>query len=392
MSATILPSLQKFSVRLTCRTPYVLSRLYSASVCQYRPGLHISNQSFSRSRFHQQRHLSTGSAGDAFNRFRSYRSGQQFTKAFGDAASQFTASVAYHPKDRKPKDGDFVAEFKRMSGSDQAGHDKNVCSDAAIDAASSPTGEDNYVLGYSKEGLILGVLDGVGGWADMGYDSSAISRELAKTITRLYLAKPETPVGDLLNEAFKEVRASGHVKVGSTTACFGVIDSKTKKLSALNLGDSWFGVFRKQQDGHYRCFYQSKFQTYFFNAPYQLSIIPEKMIREATKKGTNYLMNEPKDADSYSVQLQSQDVVIFTTDGLVDNVGPEDIEIYLDDNLGEKQKKLGETNSKLVTDVVTLAKNPSFDSVFSQELSKVTGQHYTGGKPDDVTSVMVYVH
>ncbi|VEU20368.1 DEKNAAC101204 [Brettanomyces naardenensis] len=352
----------------------------------------------------------SGFSEDAFNRFRSFHNGDQFTKQFTEGAAQFTASVAYSPKSRPNsiinneqreeeeeeeadddddeddgKSGEFVSGFKKMvQGSKSKG---------LSPAATSPTGEDNYIIGYTDSGLILGVLDGVGGWAEQGYDSSAISRELAAKITKIYLEGSKSTPAEILDDAFRQVKDEGKVDVGSTTVSFGLVDAKTRKLEAVNLGDSWFGVFRKQDNGRYKCFYQSKEQTYYFNAPYQLSIIPQKLLKEAEKSGTKYLINVPEDADRYSVQLEPQDVVIFTTDGMVDNVFPEDLEIYLDDSLKEEAsyEDLGEIGKVLVSKVVVLARNPNFNSVFSQRLSKITGQDYIGGKPDDVTAVMMYV-
>lgn len=357
--------------------------------------------------FQQSRGISTSShfSEEAFRYYRSFKNGEQFTKKFVDAAAQFTVSVAYNPKDRlsrkKSNEGGFVADFKKMtrqraefSGKKTSTYEPGTVDAASIDASTSPTGEDNYVCAASDSGVLLGVLDGVGGWSEQGYDSSAISRELSRAITKEYLTDVSVPIRDLLEKAFGSVQKGGSVRVGSTTASFGVVDAKTKTFTALNLGDSWFGVFRKQENGRYKCFYESKEQVYYFNAPYQLSIIPEEMIRKAKKNGSGFLRNVPGDADSYSVKLQPEDVVIFSTDGMIDNICPQDIETYLDDTLlrtTNPEGVIGRANKSLVSQTVTLANNPNFSSVFSQRLSKATGQNYIGGKPDDVTVVMMYV-
>lgn len=331
--------------------------------------------------FNQTRLLSsTGSGG--FSQFRSFKSGDQFTKGFYDGAVQVTATVAFQPKDRHKDEGEFVSDYKRM----------NSAKAAASEAEKSPTGEDNYVLAYSDAGLVVGVLDGVGGWSEQGFDSSAISRELAAKITAHYLEDPSQNSSTLLQQSFADVKREGIVKVGSTTACFGVINGKTRSMDAVNLGDSWFGIFRRD-NGHYRCLHESQEQTYYFNAPYQLSIIPKQFLEDAEARGSKYLMNVPSEADDYKEQLQSGDVVVFTTDGMIDNIGPEDIAMYLDDHLTtqDSYKKIGEFNKDLVAHTVQVAKNPQFQSVFAQRLSKMTGQSYIGGKPDDVTAVMVYI-
>ncbi|KAG0680038.1 hypothetical protein C6P40_003321 [Pichia californica] len=331
----------------------------------------------------------SSSTEEAFRRFRSFNNGEQFTKRFADSSLHYTVSVAFSPKDRLKNnmsdddgaydDGEFVQNFKSLNA-------KNVYE--------SPTGEDNYILAYTEIGIVVGVLDGVGGWSEQGFDSSAISRELANKITQIYLDNPELSPIDILNKAFKNVKDEGKVKVGSTTICFGIIDGKTGKLSALNLGDSWFGVFRKSEDSRYKCIKQSSEQVYYFNAPYQLSIIPKDFLEAAEKKGSKYLMNEPSESDNYAFDLKTDDIIIFTTDGMVDNVFPDDIELYLNDNTAEGvnlSESLGSLNKILVQQTNILSLNSKFKSAFSQKLTTLTGQDYIGGKPDDITSVMVYV-
>ncbi|GME73383.1 unnamed protein product [[Candida] boidinii] len=102
---------------------------------------------------------------------------------------------------------------------------------------------------------------------------------------------------------------------------------------------------------------------------------------------------------------------MFSTDGVGDNVCPDDIGIFITDELAaaqdklikskqesaktngifEKPEELGDLNKKLVRGVKKLSLNTNFKSVFSQKLSEMTGQDYVGGKPDDITSVFIYV-
>lgn len=326
---------------------------------------------------------------EAYRRFRSFANGEQFTKRFTDSALQYTVSVAYSPKDRlqsnaasddgKYDEGELVQNFKLLSA-------KNVFE--------SPTGEDNYILAYTDIGIVVGVLDGVGGWSEQGFDSSAISREIGNKITSIYLENPNLPPLEILQQAYDMVKSEGIVKVGSTTICFGIIDGKSGKLESINLGDSWFGVFRQDENEMFKCIKQSTEQTYYFNAPYQLSIIPQKILDQAAKKGSKYLMNLPEESEKYFFELKSGDIVIYATDGMIDNVFPEDIELFLNDNAREGtnlSEKLGEINKLLVQKTTALSLNTNFKSAFSQKLTALSGQDYIGGKPDDITSVMVYV-
>lgn len=249
----------------------------------------------------------------------------------------------------------------------------------------SLTGEDNYFIGIkTPSDIYAGVADGVGGWADHGFDSSAISRELCKGMS-LYSTQSKifTPK-QLIDLAYTKIKNEDKVKVGGTTAIVAHFPPDGK-LQIANLGDSWCGVFRNN-----RLVFQTNFQTVGFNAPYQLSIIPESMLKVAAMKGGSYIQNHPNDADEYNFQLKKNDIVILATDGVTDNIAIEDIELFLKDR--EKvHQDLDSTSQDFVSEVVKLSKDPLFPSVFAQEISKIEGKRYTGGKEDDITVVMVKV-
>lgn len=175
------------------------------------------------------------------------------------------------------------------------------------------------------------------------------------------------------------------MKVGGTTAIVAHFPSNGK-LEVANLGDSWCGVFRDS-----KLVFQTKFQTVGFNAPYQLSIIPEEMLKEAERRGSKYILNTPRDADEYSFQLKKKDIIILATDGVTDNIATDDIELFLKDNAARTNDELQLLSQKFVDNVVSLSKDPNYPSVFAQEISKLTGKNYSGGKEDDITVVVVRV-
>lgn len=92
-------------------------------------------------------------------------------------------------------------------------------------------GEDAFFIADS--GLVVGVADGVGGWAEVGVDPGLYSRELmrhANDASKLVAPSPAAPA-DIL------ARAHGLTKArGSCTACILVIEDH--ELHAANLGDS----------------------------------------------------------------------------------------------------------------------------------------------------------
>ena len=79
------------------------------------------------------------------------------------SVSHYNIAVAFQPKDREESN---LFKKKQPSPSLQ-----------------SPSGEDNLFVSNEKAGCIaVGVADGVGGWSEAGYDSSAISRELCASL------------------------------------------------------------------------------------------------------------------------------------------------------------------------------------------------------------------
>lgn len=309
---------------------------------------------------------SSSSAGAASSTSASYN----YDKSSIDRIVNFNVAVAFQPKNRT-KSNVFTRNTKLTP------------------AELLPSGEDNlFVTTQSSDGYFaLGVADGVGGWAEAGYDSSAISRELChsmKTIFENASKQHSLTPKSLLCSAFDEIAKSPKVEIGGTTACLGII-SPDRKLKVANLGDSWCGVFRDC-----KLVEETQFQTHNFNTPYQLAKIPQQILQAAARQGKKYITDSPQQSDEYAWQLQKGDLVLFATDGVTDNVVPQDIEVFLKDKR-DKKAPLADTATSLVKEVVKVSKDQNFPSAFAQELSRLTGQKYLGGKEDDVTVVMVEV-
>ncbi|KAK6465908.1 phosphatase 2C-like domain-containing protein [Scheffersomyces coipomensis] len=284
----------------------------------------------------------------------------------------YDVAVAYQPKDREESN-----LFKKK-------HNK------PSPALQSPSGEDNlFVSKQFEDGYItLGVADGVGGWSEAGYDSSAISRELCASMKLKFESlndRSQITPKQLLSLAFDDISTSPKVEIGGTTACFGII-SPDKTLKVANLGDSWCGLFR-----NYQLINETKFQTHNFNTPYQLAKIPPQIIKQAELEGRRYIIDSPAVADEYTWDLKSDDIIMFATDGVTDNIIPKDIELFLKDQIEGKKNNLDTIAKTFVKEVVKVSKDPNFPSAFAQELSRLTGQKYLGGKADDITIVLVKV-
>lgn len=279
----------------------------------------------------------------------------------GSQSFNYKAVVAFQPKDRDDP------LYKALSGK------------------FSPTGEDDYFIrSINPKDYYAGVADGVGGWAEHGYDSSAISRELCNAMSEFAMTLGAPPQ-KLIELAYEKIQKDRTVEVGGTTAIVAHFTPEGK-LQVANLGDSWCGVFRNDQLA-----FQTKYQTVGFNAPYQLAIIPEQMVREAERRGGSYIRNKASDADEYTFQLEKGDVVFLATDGVTDNVAAEDMELFLRENRSLVDSDLQRASQDFVNKTVQLSKDPGFPSVFAQEVSRLTGQRYSGGKEDDITLVVVRV-
>jgi protein phosphatase PTC7 len=112
-------------------------------------------------------------------------------------------------------------------------------------------GEDAFFVAAQKNCDVLGVADGVGGWASVGIDPSIFSSNLMQQCKRITEkreliheneANIATPV-KLLEEAYYELKErKDETLIGSATACILVFDCTTNNLVSANLGDSGFVV------------------------------------------------------------------------------------------------------------------------------------------------------
>ncbi|KAL8043117.1 hypothetical protein ABFX02_09G096800 [Erythranthe guttata] len=167
-----------------------------------------------------------------------------------------------------------------------------------------PYGEDAHFI--NKAAQVIGVADGVGGWAKKGIDAGEYARELMRHAENaVYDRRPGTTYpSTILQEAAHRTEARG-----SSTAC--IVSLTGDLLKAANVGDSGFAVIRKGKT----C-YRSPVQQHAFNHPYQL--------------GNSAACDPPEKADNVSVRVEVGDVVVVATDGLFDNLHPKEIEDIVD--------------------------------------------------------------
>lgn len=224
----------------------------------------------------------------------------------------------------------------------------------------SKGGED--ALFISADSRALGIADGVGGWADKGIDPSLYSRTLMSeakfAYDQLFLREPVS----ILESATKKANTVH----GSSTACIVLVEDRGQQvyMRSANIGDSGFMVIRNGN-----IVYRSKEQQFSFNFPYQLG---------ATTRAT------PRHADIYDFELLEGDIILLATDGLYDNLFPEDILSIILKN------PLSSVADELARKAFDVSKSTTAETPFSVN-SIINGCNYPGGKMDDISIIVAQV-
>ncbi|KAF2085669.1 protein serine/threonine phosphatase 2C [Saccharata proteae CBS 121410] len=268
--------------------------------------------------------------------------------------------------------------------------------------------------------VAFGVADGVGGWTDSGVDPADFAHGLCDYMAAAANGYPEGfrkgPLRpkDLLQIGYDEVTSDRSILGGGSTACLANADPKGT-LEVANLGDSGFIHL-----GMNAVRYFSPPQTHAFNTPYQLSKIPPKMLAQMRMFGGSTAHAEtPKDADVTQHTVKHGDVLLFATDGVWDNLSPQDVlksigrlmttmggwvdtkeGFKVSDQLEVLTEKggIGKSANNTLQALLALAitreaKEASLnyrrDGPFAKEVQKYYPQeNWHGGKPDDICVVV----
>lgn len=216
-------------------------------------------------------------------------------------------------------------------------------------------GEDAHFI--SNTGQMIGVADGVGGWAEYGVDAGLFAQQLmdnckkesensslCRTLSRSSDWNGKCPLL-VLESGFRRVDA-----MGTSTACVVSVDGERKQLQAANLGDSGFLLLRRgtESDGA-----SSLTHTEWAKGSGWDGIEPTMGESEGNSRGDNsssvwhgwylvaksteqlHVFNCPRqlgtqssDMPSHSemvrADIQVGDVILAATDGFFDNVWPEE--------------------------------------------------------------------
>ncbi|MCJ1304605.1 hypothetical protein MMC08_007418 [Hypocenomyce scalaris] len=188
------------------------------------------------------------------------------------------------------------------------------------------SGQDAFFISNtgSESEVAFGVADGVGGWSDSGIDSAHFSHGICEHMKAFArglgrLATKNVGPRELLEHGYDEVLADHSIVGGGSTACVAT-GRKDGTLEVANLGDSGFIQLRLNA-----VHYHSNPQTHAFNTPYQLSIVPPKILARSKMFGGKPLSDLPQDASITTHKMRHGDVLVFATDGVWDNLNPADI-------------------------------------------------------------------
>lgn len=224
-------------------------------------------------------------------------------------------------------------------------------------------GEDAHFICVDEQ--VIGVADGVGGWADVGINAGEYSRELMSNSVR---AIQDEAIGGIdplrvLEKAHAKTKA-----MGSSTAC--IIALKNQGLNAINLGDSGFIVVRDGQT-----VFESPVQQHSFNFTYQLENDPRGDL--------------PSSGQVFTITVAPGDVVVAGTDGLFDNLYNKEIAAVVAD-----ATKDGLSPDATAQKIAAFARLRALDRKRQTPFSTAAqeaGYSYYGGKLDDLTVVVSHV-
>lgn len=224
-------------------------------------------------------------------------------------------------------------------------------------------GEDAHFICEDEE--VIGVADGVGGWAEVGVNAGLFARQLMSNSVSAIQEEPKDAIDParVLEKAHSSTTAKG-----SSTAC--IIALTNEGIHAINLGDSGFMVVR----GGCTVFH-SPVQQHGFNFTYQL---------ESGNGG-----DLPGSGQVFRIPVASGDVIVAGTDGLFDNVYNNEIAAVV-----VQATRAGFGPRIAAEKIAAMARERALDrnrqTPFSAS-AQDAGYRYYGGKLDDITVVVSYI-
>ncbi|ETN37279.1 uncharacterized protein HMPREF1541_08270 [Cyphellophora europaea CBS 101466] len=377
--------------RVSTSTSHVPARAFSSSS-------HASSSPSSTSIPHISLHIAASSSGKG-RRFRPDANTQEFSASSGQSLGAQRGSSLQEKRRSRPDSGQdayFVA----------------------------PVGSHSHST--TPQSTAFAIADGVGGWTDRGIDPADFSHGLCTYMSSLAQSfnasdsEPSLSPKRLLARGYQQLINDPDMVGGGTTACVGVIDP-SGRMRIANLGDSGFVQLRLGRVQHL-----SEPQTHAFNTPYQLSLTPPEILRQAHIFGGVPIDDKPGSAEDFDLGISHGDVLVLATDGVWDNLDAQDLlkivggimrgsgawELHgehgeqgfaVSDHIrdlvsrekGSKESQMPETlQGILAATIVGEAKNASLnekrDGPFAKALRKYYPEEgWRGGKVDDIAVLVI---
>lgn len=231
----------------------------------------------------------------------------------------------------------------------------------------------------------LGIADGIGSIkTEFGISSWEFSHELMKKcemFTRELMDnhRKQFTCKNIIKNAYQMVESGG----GST---FLLTILSGRQLNILNLGDS--GMILARHDRNFKIVFQTTPKLHNSCIPYQLT---RKFSSKQLLQNTNLTKNLDKsddvnDADEFMITTLPGDIVVMGSDGLWDNMSPNEVTKILDQYNGQSVQKLSSIITKIakIRTVGMNAVNLAGELVFTKSLDFV-------GKPDDITVIVARI-
>ena len=228
-------------------------------------------------------------------------------------------------------------------------------------------GEDAFAVSYrSMDGtFLIGVSDGVGSWlSKRGISAGPFANDLMMHSEKVFYGGITSPM-EILEDAYEMTD-----NVGSATAILGVLNPKSwgYRVEIVYLGDSSFLVIRNGN-----VVLEPVEQEVAFNRPFQLGKLAG---------GLTYAQ-EPSEAEKFDFNMEADDLIIFGTDGLFDNLFEADILKIVYEDPDADAADIANTLA-----AVAIERGESEDTSPFEVNSEKHGYAHIGGKIDDTTVIV----
>ncbi|CAH7668447.1 phosphatase 2C-like domain-containing protein [Phakopsora pachyrhizi] len=269
--------------------------------------------------------------------------------------------------------------------------DDGINHEVESDLLKKAEGSNEYIL--RERYRYVGVADGVGGWEDEMIDPAQVSQSLMYHSHQISTSDPELEPSSVISRAYDKMVSDPFVRGGASTALLARLDTFTSTLDWSNLGDSSLWIFKGSD---LRQSFQTIPQTHYFNCPYQLTKLPTSRNPNLNQHFQSINLDLPTLADSGSCSLDDGDLILVCTDGLADNLWPEEVTNLI---RGISTKNTCRSDLEFVHDLAhrisSYARMASFQTrrvtPFEIEARRNSIDDLGGGKVDDITLIVSLV-